>query len=268
MRTSVIERLDLESALHWAVERDELELHWQPIVELESGALSGVEALLRWRHPQLGLLAPLDFIPLAEELGLIVPIGAWVLGQACAEHARWASARGDEAAALTVSVNLSPRQLSRDFAREVAEALSASGTDPANVMLEITESIFLRNDRETKAVLESLNGIGVRLAVDDFGVGYSSLHTLKQVTASALKIDRSFIAQMHHQVDQAIVRAILGLSEELGLETIAEGVETKGQLDMLRRFGCRAAQGFLFSEPRPTAALEQSFGPGLLVPAS
>ncbi len=242
--------LTLESRLRHAVERDELVLYYQPKVEIGSGKVIGSEALLRWRHPELGLVPPMDFIPLAETSGLIVPIGEWVLRAACKQNKTWQEAgRGG----LSVAVNLSARQLRQPGLVEmVASALAETGLASRHLELEITESAMMENPAEAIAVLERLSGLGVRLSVDDFGTGYSSLSYIKQFPLNTLKIDRSFVRDIiTDRNDAAIAAAVIGLARELRLEVIAEGVENEAQREFLRKLGCGCAQGYLFGKPVP-----------------
>jgi len=234
--------LDLRSAL--ALEQ--FEVFYQPLVTTKTGAISGFEALLRWRHPQRGLVSPAIFIPVAEEIGLITPIGAWVLARACVEAATWPGG-------LKVAVNLSPEQFrGRGLVEEVANALAASGLPACQLELEITESTLIQDDEFVLATLHALRALGVRIAMDDFGTGYSSLSYLRRFPFDKIKIDQSFVHGMTDQTDcLAIVRAVIGLGRSLGIAVNAEGVETLEQLDALRHEDCGELQGFLFSKPRP-----------------
>ncbi|MFN8035270.1 MAG: EAL domain-containing protein [Acidimicrobiia bacterium] len=242
--------------LHRALERGEFRVHYQPIVTLETGRISGFEALLRWAHPERGLLAPVDFVGLAEETGLVVPIGRWVLEHACTQLARW-QAFHDGGRHLTMSVNLSPRQLSEPMlSDEVARIVARSGVQPGSVWLEITESTLARDAESTISVLRALRAQGVHLAVDDFGTGYSSMSYLKRFPVEALKIDRSFVDGLGRDPeDTAIVTATVSLAHALGLIAVAEGVESPIQIAELRTLGCEAAQGYLFGSPLPVDAL-------------
>ena len=250
----VVSRLRTSNELHRALERNELELHYQPVVDLESETMVGMEALVRWRHPSRGLLLPFEFITLAEDSGLIVPLGAWVLREACRQTKQWQRARADEgreASQLNVSVNVSAIQLADPgFARQVAEAVRDSGIDPDCLWLEITESALMREPDEAVEVLQGLRQLGVHVEIDDFGTGYSSMSYLQRFPVETLKIDRSFVEDLDHRSDNAaIVRAIIGLGESLGLSVIAEGVERQSQVARLRVLGCRVAQGYLFGRP-------------------
>lgn len=249
---STFEQLMLESALRKALERDEFVLHYQPIVNLATGRAEAVETLVRWRHPDLGVVSPARFIPMAEETGLIVPIGAWVLREACRQFAALPSAAG-----LRVAVNLSPRQLrSHDVVVTVREALAASGLPAERLRLEVTESSMMENPEAAVRTLEALRALGVTIAVDDFGTGYSSLSFLRRFPIDGLKVDQSFVRDVvDDENDAAIARAVIAMGRSLRLDIVAEGVETKAQLDFLRAEGCDKAQGFLFSRPLEFDAL-------------
>jgi diguanylate cyclase (GGDEF)-like protein len=257
-------RMALESFLNRSLENNELELFYQPKVSLSTREVRGVEALVRWRHPQLGLTMPNDFVPLAEETGLIVPIGKWVLSEACRFGARWRAAGADG----YVCVNVSARQFeSDDFIETVVEALDESGLDPSALRLEITESLIMRSPDAAAATLSHLRSLGVRSMIDDFGTGYSSLNSLKRFPIDALKIDRSFVAEITAEGtspnDEAIVRAIIGMAKALGLDVIAEGVETEAQAAFLLEHDCDLAQGYLFSKPIPDAEMMRWRSSGL-----
>jgi EAL domain-containing protein (putative c-di-GMP-specific phosphodiesterase class I) len=259
MRERAMERLDLEGGLRRALDREELRVVYQPQVELASGRIVGAEALLRWEHPQRGLVGPPAFIPIAEQTGLIVPIGAFVLAEACAQAATWSRERGRE---LSMCVNVSPRQLADDsFAGVVEEVLASSGLAPELLCLEITESAVMADPAAATAVLERLKAIGVRLAIDDFGIGYSSLAQLKALLpVDTIKIDKSFIDGVTGDgEDHAIVDAVLRLASGLGLAAIAEGVESADQVEALLGLGCSLSQGFHFARPQSAADIEQLF---------
>jgi diguanylate cyclase (GGDEF)-like protein/PAS domain S-box-containing protein len=250
MRTRANERVSMVRDLHHAVERNEFALLYQPIVGLADEQVIGAEALLRWRHPQRGMVSPADFIPLAEDTGLILEIGAWALDEACTRLRDWSEA-GPELAELGISVNLSVKQLrSAGIVSTVADAVTRAGIDPARLTVEMTESM-VADDRDTvREVLTQLRKLGVRTAIDDFGTGYSSLSYLKYLPLDTLKIDQTFIEGLGSDPrDAAIVASTIAVSQALGLFTVAEGVETPMQLAALRALGCDAAQGFLFSEP-------------------
>ena len=248
MNARSLEHLALETSLHRALERRELRLHYQPLIDPVRMRVIGAEALLRWQHPELGLIAPADFIPLAEETGLIVPIGEWVLRTACRQLARW---QGDGRPVFRISVNISARQF-RDpgFTAMAERVLRESGMDGFGLTLELTESMLMDDARETIDVLERLKRSGFRLALDDFGTGYSSLGYLKRFPIDELKIDRSFIRDIEHNADDAaIVSALIGLAHSLRLQVVAEGVETEAQLAFLAGRGCDLMQGYHFSRP-------------------
>jgi diguanylate cyclase (GGDEF)-like protein len=255
MHAAMVDRMAMESDLRRALERDELHLAFQPIVDLSSGGLIAVEALLRWRHPTRGIVAPLDFIPLAEETGLIVPIGAWVLEAACRAAATWSDA--------PVSVNVSSVQLgAMSFPATVATALAATGLPPHRLILEITESVLVRNVESTAEQLAELKGLGVRIAIDDFGTGHSSLQYLQRLPIDTLKIPKPFVDELAAAGSEGVLaRAILDLARSFGLDVIAEGIEVEPQRARLMELGCRAGQGFLFARPlTPEALLELSCG--------
>jgi diguanylate cyclase (GGDEF)-like protein/PAS domain S-box-containing protein len=258
MRAHAIDRLDIESALRRALERRELRVHFQPVVSLATGAVTGVETLVRWEHPERGLLNPGEFISVAEETGLIVPIGAWVLEQACRQTQRWRATRPG-LDRLMVSVNLSGRQLGHpELVTEVAAILTETGIDPSLVELEITESVLMDDVEMSHETLERLKRLGVKLVVDDFGTGYSSLSYLHRFPVDLLKVDRSFVARLGGDPgDAAIVTAIITLAHTLGLEAVAEGVETAEQLEELRRLGCDRAQGYHLARPAPEGVIAE-----------
>jgi len=255
MRDAVVKRMELKADLRHALERGELHVHYQPYVKLEDESIAGAEALLRWEHAERGLIPPLDFIPLAEEMGLIVPIGRWVLRAACAQAVDWGR-RFPELGPLTLSVNVSARQLQdRGFVGEVAEILAEHGLSPERVVLELTESSLVEDPDQAVRRLEKLRELGIRLAIDDFGTGYSSLGYLQRYPIEILKVHRAFVAELgRHPDEPALAKAILQLAHHLGMQTIAEGVEEAVQVDALRALGCGYAQGYHFS--RPLAAHE------------
>ncbi|MCB1259279.1 MAG: PAS domain S-box protein [Acidimicrobiales bacterium] len=250
MRASAVDRLDIENFLRRALDRRELRVHYQPVVDLVTGAISGVEALLRWEHPERGLLQPSEFIGVAEETGLIVGIGRWVIEQACVQARRWEAALPGQRP-LQVSVNLSGRQLGHpSLVDDVRAILEATGMPPARLELEITESVLMDDVEASEETLHRLRGLGVRIAVDDFGTGYSSLSYLRRFPVDRLKVDRSFVRGLGEDPsDSAIVTAIVTLAHTLGLDALAEGVETTVQLEELRTLGCDHAQGFWFAKP-------------------
>jgi len=254
LAAGVLERLMMESALRGAAGRGELLLHFQPQIDLRSGALAGVEALVRWQHPQLGLVSPGQFIPLAEEVGLIGEIGDWVLREACAQMVAW------EAQGLRVpriAVNLSVQQIEdpQHMAR-VAQALARSGLAGARLELEVTESLIMRQPEQAQRHLRELLALGIEFAIDDFGTGHSSLAYLRRLPLHRLKIDQSFVRDIGEDAGgEAIVRAVIALARALGLHTVAEGVEQPHQAEFLRRAGCDTVQGYHFGRPMPAAQL-------------
>jgi diguanylate cyclase (GGDEF)-like protein/PAS domain S-box-containing protein len=250
MRARAVRRLETERELRHALERDELELHYQPVIALGSGDIVGLEALMRWSHPERGLLDPGEFVSIAEDSGLIEPIGRWVQETACHQALGWHELRPDQRP-LDVAVNLSARQVAhRELADSVREILARTGLDPVNLRLEITESVLVEESASATATLEELSEIGVRLVLDDFGTGYSSLAYLNRFPFDALKIDRSFVVGLGLEQERtAIVEAVIGMARALSLDAIAEGVENEAQLSELRRLGCDYAQGHLFSRP-------------------
>ncbi len=266
MRAAVLARLERETALRGAAERGELRLRYQPTVELATGRVVGAEALARWEHPTEGLLHPAEFIRLAEETGLIVPLGRWVLREACHQARQWQDHR--RGGAPLVSVNLSARQLREaGFVAEVAEALEASGLDPECLELEITESTAMRATPEVLRALRDLRKLRVRLAIDDFGTGFSSLSRLRQLPVDVLKVDRSFVAGLGRDTGSlAIVRAVVALAHDLGLVVTAEGVETAEQGAMLCALGVDLGQGFHFARPLPGEALGELLARGARLP--
>lgn len=245
----------LEIDLRGALASKQLEVFYQPLIETAQGQVSGFEALVRWRHPERGLVSPADFIPLAEEIGIIGDIGAWVLRQACTDIASWPGR-------LKVAVNLSPMQFrDKELAQGVARILSETGMDPKRLELEVTESVLIGNDEAVLAILHDLRAMGVRIAMDDFGTGYSSLSYLRRFPFDKIKIDQSFVREMNTGNDCAvIIRAIVGLGRSLGMAVNAEGVETEKQFASLCAEGCGELQGYLFSKPKPASEI-----PGLLV---
>ena len=248
LNTHSLERLTMESSLRRALQQGEFMLHYQPKLVLESGEITGVEALLRWQHPDLGLVGPTRFISMAEETGLIVPIGRWVLRTACAQSRAW---RDQGLPPLSMAVNLSPRQFSdENLLRDIGAILEETQMDPTLLELEITETMLMQNVEKAVAILASLSARGIRLAIDDFGTGYSSLATLKRFPINTIKVDRSFIRDLPGAPeDRAITEAIIAMGRSLSMTVIAEGVETKAQADYLREQTCDEFQGFYFRKP-------------------
>jgi EAL domain-containing protein (putative c-di-GMP-specific phosphodiesterase class I) len=251
----VVERLTLDTRLRQALERDELVLHYQPIVALSGRRMVGVEALLRWNDPDHGLVMPGAFISAAEDTGLIVPLGEWVLEAGCAQLRDWQKA--GRANGMTLAVNVSTRQFEgRRLVKSVEQALARTGLAPECLELEITENVMLIMNEEVRSSLDSLRAIGVRLSLDDFGTGYSSLSYLKQLPFHTLKIDQSFVSKIPGQPgDRQIVTTILALAKGLELEVVAEGIETEAQYDFLHQHGCEFGQGYLMSRPQPADKL-------------
>ena len=249
LRARAERRLATVSALGQALDREQLAVHYQPIVDLTTGAILGAEALLRWSHPERGSISPVEFIPLAEETDLIVQLGAWVLEQACTELAEW-HRRAPE---MSMAVNLSVRQmLAPDIAGLVDGVVRRSGIDPDRLCLELTESLFMEDVEFFSMTVDGLKALGVRLAIDDFGTGYSSLNYLKRFPVDAVKVDRSFVDGLGRDShDSALVAAIIAMAAALSLDVTAEGVETRDQLAGLQQLDCRQAQGFYLARPMP-----------------
>jgi diguanylate cyclase (GGDEF)-like protein len=267
MNTNSVERLAFESSLRRALERGEFELYYQPKIETATRRMKGVEALVRWNHPDLGLVSPAKFIPLAESTGLIVPIGRWVLETACRQQAAWARAG---LPSLHMAVNLSARQFDDEgLLGDIDAALHDSGMDPAMLEVEITESVLMHDATHGTELLRELKRRGLRVSIDDFGTGYSSLSTLKRFPVDTLKIDRSFVRDLPaNEEDRAIADAIVAMGRTLGLTLVAEGVETKAQVDYLHARGCDELQGFYFSRPVPACQLEALLVAGTIPPAA
>ena len=259
MHAKALKRLRTEMDLRHAVERSEFQLYYQPLISLKTGRITELEALLRWHHPERGIVPPLDFIPLAEETGLIVPIGSWVLKEACRQMCEWQRefphTVGSEPLAL--SVNLSVKQFAqRSFVQHVADIIRESGLDPRSLKLEITESFVIDDTLGTRGMLEELRRLGVKIYLDDFGTGYSSLAYLHTLPLDAIKIDRSFVTGMETGPTQLqLVHTVRALAHNIGVAAVAEGVETDAQLRTLRALGCESAQGYLFSKPVPALAI-------------
>jgi EAL domain-containing protein (putative c-di-GMP-specific phosphodiesterase class I) len=250
MSTTALDRLHLENELRKALERGEFELYYQPKVSVKSRELVGVEALIRWTRANLGVCSPADFIPLAEETGLILPIGEWVLRTACHQGKLW---QAEGLRPLPISINISKRQFEQEqLAETVIEILQRTDFDPQLLELEITESMIMQNPEAVIAMLNKLKSYGVMVSIDDFGTGHSSLGELRRLPLDALKIDRSFITNVVSNGDDAVIaRAIIAMAHSLKLKVIAEGVETEDQLEFLHGLSCDEAQGYLFSKPVP-----------------
>ena len=257
MNTRMKVRRELEMDLRKALATEQFELHYQPLVTLKTNEVNGFEALLRWNHPTRGLVSPADFIPIAEETGLIVPLGEWVLKAACNEAVDWPEH-------IKVAVNLSPAQLNcRNLVSMVTSALDESGMPPQRLQLEITETVLLQNTFTTLATLHELRKMGVQIALDDFGTGYSSLSYLRSFPFDKIKIDRSFIQDLSNGAEPlAIVNAVAGLAKCLNMTSTAEGVETQQQMDVLQSIGCTEMQGYLFSHARPASEIRRFFVQG------
>jgi diguanylate cyclase (GGDEF)-like protein len=253
MSDQTLERLDLENDLRRAIEREELRLQFQPIVALGTGDIVGFEALVRWQHPTRGLVPPLAFIPMAEETGLIVPLGRWVLDAACRQAAVWnATDSGQGAPLLFVSVNLSARQFTQnDLIEDVGRTLTRTGLEAEALEIEITESVLMDQSEAGIRALGEIRNLGVRLVLDDFGTGYSSLSYLKHLPLDTIKIDRMFVAGIEGAADRSIVEAVIALAHGLGIGVVAEGIETEAHADLLRELGCDLGQGYIFSRPVP-----------------
>ena len=261
MNAATVERLTLENDLRRAVQREELVLHYQPQIDAATGEIAGVEALVRWQHPDLGLIPPARFIPIAEETGLIVPIGEWVLQEACARAKSWSRAGGPP---LAVSVNLSSRQFHQEkMLKAVTGALEASGLDARSLVLEITESSLMHDPDDAVVTLCLLHNMGIRIAIDDFGTGYSSLNHLKRFPLDFLKIDRAFVAEVtDNPEDAAIIKAIIAMAHSLRLKVVAEGVETERQCNFLRAIGCDQMQGYFLAKPLAAEEFAERFVDG------
>ena len=258
MRSRVIEHMQIENDLRRAIQQEELELHYQPMVKLRDGSIVAMEALLRWNHPERGMIGPPAFIPIAEESRLIVPIGRWVIEQGCRQAAAWQRFHPDSAP-VSVAVNLSARQLADpDLLSHIEHCVRANRIDPSSLWVELTETALLDETTFVERTLESLKGLGVRLVLDDFGVGFSSLGYLKRLPLAMIKLDRTFVENLTDDShDAAIVRAVNDMADTIGIGVIAEGIETEDQLRMATTLGCGFAQGFHFSGPVPVAHVER-----------
>jgi EAL domain-containing protein (putative c-di-GMP-specific phosphodiesterase class I) len=245
-----VERQSIEEDLRRALELNEFVLHYQPKINLKTGTIIGAEALIRWTSPTRGSVPPLDFIPIAEDSGLILPIGAWVLQEACAQSRAWVDAALPK---TTMAVNVSSVQFrNENFLEDLFAILSKTGMDPKYLELEVTESVLMRHAEVAASILQTLRGRGIRVSIDDFGTGYSSLSYLRNFPLDALKIDQSFVREISATPDETtIVRAIISMGRSLNLRIIAEGVETAGDLAFLKAQGCDEGQGYYFSRPVP-----------------
>jgi EAL domain-containing protein (putative c-di-GMP-specific phosphodiesterase class I) len=256
MRVRSLHRLDIENELRSAMNSDQFSLHYQPKVDLKEWSIVGVEALMRWNHPERGWISPAEFIPVAEETGMIVPMGRWVLQEACRQISRW---RDTALSDIRVSVNMSSQQMySDDLLLLVKENLTAARIRASSLELEITESLLMRDTESTVETLNELKALGIAISIDDFGTGYSSLSYLKRFPIDTLKIDKSFVQDLHiDNDDAAICAAILAMARRLDLNVVAEGVELNEQLQFLINHGCNQIQGYIFSKPLAAHDLEQ-----------
>jgi EAL domain-containing protein (putative c-di-GMP-specific phosphodiesterase class I)/GGDEF domain-containing protein len=269
MHTELVARVQLEADLRRALDEGELFLHYQPTFDLGSGQIVGAEALARWRHPTRGLVPPTEFIPLAEASGLIWPLGAWVLREACRQAAEWQRTSPARDKPLALNINLSGRQLQfPQVVDDVAQALEESGLPPDSLVLEMTESVLMDDNENVLDILRRIKGLGARLAIDDFGTGYSSLSYLHRFPVDMLKIDRSFVERLSHASDNAeLARTIVRLGQSLQLVTVAEGVEDSAQFLALRRMGCDVGQGYYFGRPMESEEIGRLLHDDLPAPA-
>jgi len=266
MNARAVERQSIEEGLRRALERQEFVLYYQPKVDLMSGAINGAEALIRWIHPTRGLIPPMDFIPIAEDCGLILLIGAWALREACAQSRAWTKAG---LPTVTMAVNVSAIEFrDKNFLNRLFEVINETGLDPRLLELELTESVLMKHAASTAVILQSLREAGIRLAIDDFGTGYSSLSYLRKFPVDAVKIDQTFIRQISADDDTTIVKAVIGMARGLKLRVIAEGVETPEELAFLRAYRCDEAQGYYFSRPVPARQFAMMLKDAMLQAAS
>jgi EAL domain-containing protein (putative c-di-GMP-specific phosphodiesterase class I) len=259
MHDTATGRFRLETDLRRATEREEFRVHYQPIVSLRDCHIIGFEALVRWQRPEFGLVMPAGFISAAEDTGLILWIGKWILQEACRQMRAW-NLQFPCNPPFTVAVNISARQFAQpNLVSQVGQILRDSGLAPANLKLELTESVTMRDEERTTRILGELRTLGVRLCIDDFGTGYSSLSYLRRFALDILKIDRSFVSEMlNNSESQEIVKTILSLGSNLGMQVVAEGVETPEQVNLLKSFGCEYAQGYFFSRPIDSAGVART----------
>jgi EAL domain-containing protein (putative c-di-GMP-specific phosphodiesterase class I) len=255
MRSAISERMMIETHLRKAIARNQLRLYYQPQFSLQDGQLVGFEALVRWQHPDMGLVSPIRFIPVAESTGMIIPIGEWVLDEACRQAREWQIA---DLPNVPIAVNLAAQQFRQlDLLSQISATLRHHKLTADRLALEVTESSLMNNMEQVIATLERLKALGLKIAIDDFGTGYSSLSYLKQFPIDKIKIDQSFVRSMLQSPgDDAIVQAVIAIAAKMGLGTIAEGVETRQQLDHLKQLGCDEVQGYYYSKPVPAAEAE------------
>jgi predicted signal transduction protein with EAL and GGDEF domain len=265
MHAAAVSRLKLESDLRQAESRGELQIHYQPIVSLRNGCLTGFEALIRWQRPGFGLVPPLEFIPVAEETGLIVPIGSWVLREACSQMRDW-QLRFPSQPALTIAVNFSAKQfIQPNLVEQVKQVLGETHLDPGSLKIELTESVAMQDAERTTRILTELRALGLGTSIDDFGTGYSSLSYLIRLPLDILKLDRSFVSRMDkNKESRQIVHTIISLADNLGMDVVAEGIETVEQADELKLLGCQYAQGYFFSKPINKGSVEALLKSGML----
>jgi EAL domain-containing protein (putative c-di-GMP-specific phosphodiesterase class I) len=262
MRDNAVRALQIEQELQQALERGDLRLYLQPGVDLRTGQVIGAEALVRWQHPQRGLIVPDRFLSVAEETGLIVPLGAWVIGEACRQLAEWQSR--PETADLHLSLNLSARELTHpDVVANVLGCVRESGVDPHYLTIEVTESTAMADGDSGFRALRELSHEGIRVAIDDFGTGYSSLDQLRRMPVDIVKVDRSFVSGMADDpTDRALVAAVVGMGRALKLAVVAEGIESPEEAEALRELGCNIGQGFLFAKPLPAEEMDELLASG------
>jgi EAL domain-containing protein (putative c-di-GMP-specific phosphodiesterase class I) len=264
MHARAMKLMQLENDLRRAIDRDEFTLHYQPILQIATGQIRGLEALVRWQHPERGLIAPGDFIPVAEETGLILPIGRWVLQEGCRQAAAWHEMFPENP--VDISINLSGRQFSQaDLVEQVVSVLRQTKLPARHLILEITESVVMENPESTITMLKRLKELGIKINIDDFGTGYSSLAYLQRFPVDTMKIDRSFIARMGQDPENAeIVRTIVALAHNLNMKVTAEGIESAEQLDQLRHLDCENAQGYFLSRPLDQQSATEALQKALL----
>ena len=255
MHADSYDRMQLRADLARAVEQEQFVAHYQPVVDISTRRIVGAEALIRWEHPERGLLGPNLFIPLAEETGLIGDLGEWILSRACRDLVSWRESFGEAVSKFTMSVNLSVQQLhDDDIVEKVSDTLARTGLPAERLVLEVTESTLITDTERIRATMERLRGLGSRLAVDDFGTGYSSLGYIQQFEFDVLKIDKSFVDALETHTNRRVISAVLELARQLDVRTIAEGIESELQADLLEDLGCALGQGYFYSRPVPATA--------------